>query len=303
MKIKLKSALDRFIKLLFPECCALCGEPVESYRECALCSTCLVKWQLEKDACRDREAGLPVRSFTTDEISGERDESSKERSESSKERGESSKERGESSKERSESSKERSESSKERGESSKERSESSKERFGQVVYLSNYRPGDPDNAVRALIHKLKRHATKILVDFIAGEYRELLLQAAPMLFDGTVAPGEVIVTWIPRRDRAVIEIGYDHMELCAKRLAELSGFECRRLISRTGEALEQKKLGARDRMLNAERSMASAAAGLDGKYVVLIDDLVTTGASMKVGERLISDAGAEMVICAALASD
>ena len=275
MKIKLKSALDRFIKLLFPECCALCGEPVESYRECALCSTCLVKWQLEKDACRDREAGLPVRSFTTDEISGERDESSKERSESSKER----------------------------GESSKERSESSKERFGQVVYLSNYRPGDPDNAVRALIHKLKRHATKILVDFIAGEYRELLLQAAPMLFDGTVAPGEVIVTWIPRRDRAVIEIGYDHMELCAKRLAELSGFECRRLISRTGEALEQKKLGARDRMLNAERSMASAAAGLDGKYVVLIDDLVTTGASMKVGERLISDAGAEMVICAALASD
>ena len=261
MKIKLKSALDRFIKLLFPECCALCGEPVESYRECALCSTCLVKWQLEKDACRDREAGLPVRSFTTDEISGERDESSK------------------------------------------ERSESSKERFGQVVYLSNYRPGDPDNAVRALIHKLKRHATKILVDFIAGEYRELLLQAAPMLFDGTVAPGEVIVTWIPRRDRAVIEIGYDHMELCAKRLAELSGFECRRLISRTGEALEQKKLGARDRMLNAERSMASAAAGLDGKYVVLIDDLVTTGASMKVGERLISDAGAEMVICAALASD
>lgn len=254
MKIKLKSVLDRFIKLLFPECCALCGEPVESYRECAFCSTCLVKWQLEKNACRDREAGLPVRGFIDDE-------------------------------------------------SSKERGESSGERFGQVVYLSDYRPGDPDNVARALIHKLKRHATKTLVDFIAGEYRELLLQAAPMLFDGTVIPGEVIVTWIPRRDRAVIEIGYDHMELCAKRLAELSGFECRRLISRTGEALEQKKLGARDRMLNAERSMASAAAELDGKYVVLIDDLVTTGASMKVGERLISDAGAEMVICAALASD
>lgn len=176
----------------------------------------------------------------------------------------------------------------------------SKDEFGKALYLAFYDPGEPDHAPNALVYKLKHRATRSLMKFVADEYAGLLERGVPELFDGTFDRNDVIVTWMPRRPESVLGYGYDHMELAAKALAERCGFGHDKLLLRRKGSAEQKSLSAEQRLENIGKSLAAADTDLGGKIVILIDDLVTTGASMKVSEELLLKAGARMVICAAL---
>ena len=172
--------------------------------------------------------------------------------------------------------------------------------FGKALYLAFYDPGSPDHAPNALVYKLKHRATRSLMKFVADEYVGLLERGVPELFDGTFDRDDVIVTWMPRRPESVLGYGYDHMELAAKELAKRCGFVHGKLLIRRKGSAEQKSLSAEQRLGNIGKSLAAADTDLGGKIVILIDDLVTTGVSMKVSEELLLKAGARMVICAAL---
>ena len=172
--------------------------------------------------------------------------------------------------------------------------------FGKALYLAFYDPEKPDYAPDALVYKLKHRATRSLIKFVADEYAGLLERGVPELFNGAFNSGDVIVTWMPRRPESVLGYGYDHMELAAKALAKRCGFSHDKLLFRRKGSAEQKSLSAEQRLGNIGKSLAAADTDLGGKIVVLIDDLVTTGASMRVSEELLLKAGARMVICAAL---
>ena len=87
-------------------------------------------------------------------------------------------------------------------------------------------------------------------------------------------------------------------------LAEKLGAPCVRLISRKSGSSEQKNLSADERDANVKKlfslSKEGAAASLDGMTVLMVDDLVTTGATAAACVGLLRAAGAE-VFCAALA--
>lgn len=174
------------------------------------------------------------------------------------------------------------------------------ESCGQALYLAFYDPKAGDSAPDALAFKLKQGATRTLLEFVANEYAGLLQRAAPELFNGTIDRSDVIVTWIPRRPESIREYGYDHMKCAAKALCRLTGFRCEQLIRRRKGSDEQKLLSADARLENVGKSLIASDADIGNKTVILIDDLVTTGASMKVGERILMESGARAVICAAL---
>ena len=172
----------------------------------------------------------------------------------------------------------------------------------EVIYAANYEPVNDDLAAGEMIYKLKGRATKRLVEFVTDEYLSLIKRGLPELFDGRVPKEDVMITYVPRRPEAVCEFGYDHMDLCARRLSELCGIRFGRFLIRGKNSDEQKLLTADERERNIRESLRyeDYNGSRPTRIVLLIDDIVTTGASMRVATELLKANGAEEVLCVSL---
>ena len=96
-------------------------------------------------------------------------------------------------------------------------------------------------------------------------------------------------------------MGTDQSEMLAKCLSEKLGVAFARIFKSEGEVTEQKKLGVKERRLNMLSAFTLRDIDLDGKTVILIDDIVTTGASMNACLKLLKGAHAERIVCASVA--
>jgi ComF family protein len=90
--------------------------------------------------------------------------------------------------------------------------------------------------------------------------------------------------------------GYDPVDLLCKR----AGFGSARALRSTRATLSQKTLDSPTRASNLRESMSSRTT-LRGRRFVLVDDIVTTGATLTEAARAVRAAGGEVVGRAALA--
>ena len=177
------------------------------------------------------------------------------------------------------------------------------EACGYVMYLVSYKPDKSYDVANSLILHLKDYADKKTVAFIADEIAHMIREGVPFIANGEERISDAVIAWIPRSKASVRECGFDHMKRVAEALSKRLFIKAEPILLRKGTALEQKYLAARDRAENARASMlVNPNADLRGKTVLLIDDIVTTGASLGVGASLILKAGAGQVICAVLAA-
>jgi predicted amidophosphoribosyltransferase len=86
--------------------------------------------------------------------------------------------------------------------------------------------------------------------------------------------------------------GFDHAELLAAELSAGLGLPCRRLLDRRGIPLDQAALSASERRANLAGAFQ---ADLSPREVVLVDDVVTTGATAEACARALRAAGARTV--------
>ena len=155
-----------------------------------------------------------------------------------------------------------------------------------------YRPGDEVLPSNRLIYSLKRAHRADVVSFIAGEIEESLKNAA---FDLSAC----IFTNVPRRREAYRQYGYDHAKLLSRELARRFGAEYRELlVSKSKRA--QKRLSSEERVRNAEFEY-KGKFDLGKKTVIIVDDLVTTGASMGAAAMLLKMSGAGKIYGACFA--
>ena len=137
--------------------------------------------------------------------------------------------------------------------------------------------------VRGLILDLKlkavRAAAEPLVDAMAAEVWRRGLAG-------------VVLTWVPARPPDNYRRGFDHAALLAQGLAKRLGLPAAPLLERRDAALDQAGLGAEDRRRNLEH--AFGGRGASGP-VVLVDDVVTTGATLSACGRALLGAGATAV--------
>jgi ComF family protein len=90
--------------------------------------------------------------------------------------------------------------------------------------------------------------------------------------------------------------GYDPVALLCKR----AGFPLAKVLKASRATASQKTLGSHDRALNLHESMR-ARVSLHGRSFILVDDVVTTGATLTEAARAVRAAGGEVVGHAALA--
>lgn len=157
-----------------------------------------------------------------------------------------------------------------------------------------------DSTVKALIWALKYRGSAraavllagVLAPALAEEWSEAELHACPIRFIA-----------VPRSAESVARYGENHLERVSERLPE----EYRRAfmpqgIIRKGSVRRQTKLRRAERIKNLDGAFSIPhPEEVAGAYVVVIDDVVTTGATLAEAHRALMDAGAREVSLIALA--
>lgn len=128
---------------------------------------------------------------------------------------------------------------------------------------------------------------------------ELIARCAAEQFSGEFDT----VTWVPVSRRRLRERGYDQARLLAEAACRLWDTKPVRLLEKTTHNPAQSGIsGAAARRANVLGVYEPVnPEQIRGKRILLIDDICTTGATLTECIRVLRDAGAEAVMCAAVA--
>ncbi len=148
------------------------------------------------------------------------------------------------------------------------------------------------DAAQMLLYRFKYWGDKRYVKFLA----EFGLRAAginPARFDG--------VTYVPRLPRRKRRYGFDQSKQLARAVSEIYSIPFVPTLKRKG-GLEQKLLSRGERMKNAkDKYKVVCHPGEKYKNLLLVDDITTTGATLKVCRMILHEHCADKVTLFALA--
>lgn len=154
--------------------------------------------------------------------------------------------------------------------------------------------------------------------FYEGQVRQAMLRYK---FNGAPARGAVfgrliaedlrkrnlldfdVVTWAPLSSRRLRRRGYDQARLLASSAAEALGMEARPLLKKIRQNRTQSGIAsAEERRANVSGCYAVTDPALaEGRRILLIDDIITSGATVSECARMLMLAGAGSVQAASLA--
>lgn len=152
----------------------------------------------------------------------------------------------------------------------------------------------------SLVFNLKRDYDKSIIKFCAGKIaKNFLLLSSRHSIDYK----DFTVTYVTRRKKGRRKYGFDHSKELAKALAAILGIKCEQTVINIGET-EQKTLTKVQRQENAEKSYVYYnKADVKGKSYILVDDIITSGATMKACADILKNNGANVIIPVAFAKD
>lgn len=112
-----------------------------------------------------------------------------------------------------------------------------------------------------------------------------------------------VVTWAPLSRERLRERGYDQARLLAREVARSRGMKEERLLEKVRDTPAQSGLSGSQSRWDNVRGAYRLAPGEDvsGLCVLLVDDIVTTGATLSECAEILKSAGAKRVLCAVLA--
>lgn len=148
-----------------------------------------------------------------------------------------------------------------------------------------------EKGFRRTLHRLKFQEERAL----ARPLGLLMAEAASSL--GEELDG---VTWVPMSPQKLRRRGYNQSELLAKAVAKELGLPAWDLLEQVRETDTQHNLTRAQRADNVRGAYRAKSATL-GKRVLLVDDIVTTGATLRACAQGLYGAGAQKVcaVCAA----
>ena len=154
-----------------------------------------------------------------------------------------------------------------------------------------------DHEVRSLVLSFKYKAHL----WLTNDFADWLEAAARSRFD--VGSIDVIAP-VPMLFKRRLLRGYNQCDILAEHLARRLGIRCdKKLLKRVGSPRRQSELDAEARWENAKGSFAiGTSRSPAGKCVLLVDDIITTSATVDECAKTLKNAGADTVYALALAN-
>ena len=103
------------------------------------------------------------------------------------------------------------------------------------------------------------------------------------------------VTWVPLSRRRLRRRGYDQARLLAEEVARRQGLDCRRLLVKQKHNPAQSGAGGPAERVRNVRGVYRADGDATGLRILLVDDIVTTGATLSEAAGVLMAAGAKEV--------
>jgi competence protein ComFC len=151
--------------------------------------------------------------------------------------------------------------------------------------------GEYRGGLERLLHALKFQRHDFLDEALSALLEEVIRARGDLLFDAIVP-----VPMPPARER---RRGYNQAELLARALSRRVGIACEmEVLTRAADGATQSTLPKRQRAANVRHAF-SAAPAAGGRSILLVDDISTTGETLRACALALQDAGASR-ICAAV---
>ena len=111
------------------------------------------------------------------------------------------------------------------------------------------------------------------------------------------------ITWVPVSRRRLRQRGYDQARLLAEEIAKRKGYICEAMLRKKRHNRAQSTAGSAEKRRQNVKDVFEILpdAEVRGKTVLLIDDIVTTGATLSECAGVLRRAGASKVIALTLA--
>lgn len=112
-----------------------------------------------------------------------------------------------------------------------------------------------------------------------------------------------VISWIPLSKKRLRQRGYDQARLLAEEIAAKTRLPCRQLLQKVkNNSAQSLTRDAKQRRENVAGVYAlDDGADVSGLRILLVDDVVTTGATMSEAARILRKAGAKSVFGVTLA--
>lgn len=145
---------------------------------------------------------------------------------------------------------------------------------------------------RRVIYAVKNRPDDRVIEFFA----DMLIRAARInskRFDA--------VTYVPRRKKAVNYYGFDQSKEIARTISRITGIPLVTVLCHKGNR-QQKLLGMGDRKKNIKSSFGLKYIPKERyKKILIVDDVITTGATVKACAELLRENAANAVVPVAMA--
>ena len=165
-----------------------------------------------------------------------------------------------------------------------------------ILKLPAYAAGEREGLLDTIIHEYKYQSVRaisgVLAEVLQMRFREW----------GLSELDKTVLVPLPTATNHIRSRGFDHMRLVAKKLARVLGCKMEMVLTRQKNTVQVGADG-NTRVSQAEQAYAvRPGAKLDPEVTyVLLDDVWTTGASMKAAAKKLLAAGAKKVIIIVIA--
>jgi len=171
---------------------------------------------------------------------------------------------------------------------------------GVGVTLFRYK----DPLIRRMVWLLKYRRNQNVANLFASIMSEYITETLgdAYLFENFEKPWLIPM---PLSRKRAQERGFNQTELLADAIYEQSGDFLvlkKGALKKIRETKPQTKLTRKERLINLKDSFKAQSDIVSGKNIILIDDVITTGSTMKEARRALRHAGAKKVLCIAVAS-
>ena len=161
------------------------------------------------------------------------------------------------------------------------------------IKVYRYKPGlsTPPNK---LLYSLKRENRRDVLEFLSKELSSAISTSIK-------SPKDYLFTSVPRMKASKNKYGIDHAKELSKATAKLLGAKYKNILISKAKKLQKKTKNTDERISNASYVLKHPNTDLKRQKIIIIDDIVTTGASIGACATQLKIAGAGQVVGASIA--